>query len=458
MNAPALRRIVLWLGAVGLAFPLEAAEPPVSFSRDIAPIFARSCNGCHHPGKEKGGLDLTSFASLARGSKHGGLFEPGKIEDSNLLENIQGPDPAMPKTGDPLSPAQTALIARWIHEGAPDDTPPESTEPPKPPVYTSPPIITALGYSPDGQFLAVAGFHEVLLLSATNQQPVARLVGKATRIESIGFSPDGHLLAVAAGSPGLFGEIQIWDTATARELHAHKIGYDSVYGVHWSPDATRVAFGCADKTARILQVADGKELVKFDQHSDWVFGAVFVNGGKQIVSGSRDRSLKLIDATTGALVDILNRDTEPVLSLAKHPREDWVVFGSEVRPRLYKTQAKTDHNDPNADPNAIREFENFENGVTAVAFSPDGKWLASTGSPAGEARVYDVSNAQRKAILRGHDGIVFALSFSPDGTRLATAGYEGEVRIFDWAKERLLTKFVPVPISKTSENLQSSRR
>ncbi len=440
----------LWIAAtlfLGFAPCIQAAATPVSFSKEVAPIFARSCNGCHHPGKEKGGLDLTSFAALSKGGKHGAIFVPGKSSDSRLLTSVRGPEPEMPKNGDPLSPVECSVLERWIAEGAHDDTPAVVSEPPNPPIYTSPPAISSIAYSPNGQILAVAGFHEVLLLSTNQYQAYARLVGSATRIESFEFSSDGRQLAVAAGVPGVFGEIQIWDIDTQKQLHAYRVAYDSVFGVHWSPDLTRVAFGCADKTVRILEVASGKELVRFDQHSDWVFGVVFVNSGKQVVSGSRDRSLKLIDASSGALLDILNRDTEPIQCLAKHPKEDWVVFGSDVRPRLYKAVAKASNIDPNADPNAIREFENFENGVTALAFSGDGKWLASTGNPAGEVRIHDVANSQRKAILRGHEGVVFSLSFSPDGSQLATAGTEGKLRIFEWSKERLVQQLIPVPIT-----------
>jgi len=207
-----------------------------------------------------------------------------------------------------------------------------------------------------------------------------------------------------------------------------------------------VVFGCADKTARLLRISDGKELVRFDQHSDWVFGAAFVQGGKQFVTASRDRSLKLVDSSSGALIDVINRDKEPINCMAKHPLEDWIVFGSEVRPRLYKALAKPDNIEPDRDPNAIREFENFENGVTAIAFSPDGKHLASAGNPLGEVRIHRVDNGERKATLRGHVGLVFALAFSPDGRRLATAGFEGRIRIFDWSRNMMETNFVPVEI------------
>ena len=68
----------------------------------------------------------------------------------------------MPKGKQPLSKADVELIAKWIAAGAADDTPANARtrfDVDNPPIYTLPPVITSLDYSPDGKLLAVAGFH-----------------------------------------------------------------------------------------------------------------------------------------------------------------------------------------------------------------------------------------------------------------------------------------------------------
>src|SRR6476646_10617320 len=56
---------------IAFALPGFGAEVPVSYYQDLVPILKRSCTGCHHPGKLKGQLDLTTYESLKKGGKHG---------------------------------------------------------------------------------------------------------------------------------------------------------------------------------------------------------------------------------------------------------------------------------------------------------------------------------------------------------------------------------------------------
>src|SRR4051794_26607485 len=95
--------------------------PPVSFSRDIAPILAMHCNGCHG---DSGGMSTRSYKELMQGGNLGKVVLPGNPDRSLLihfLEGRRGPEHRMPKDSRPLPDAQIGTIRRWVEEGAKDD-------------------------------------------------------------------------------------------------------------------------------------------------------------------------------------------------------------------------------------------------------------------------------------------------------------------------------------------------
>lgn len=458
-------------------FSVATNAGPVSFYRDVRPILMANCVACHKPDKMKADLDMTTYASLMKGGKHGETIVPKDADGSRLVDDISGDAPRMPKDLDPLTPPQVATITRWVAEGAKDDTPAPGTQHVETPVYTVAPAVPAMAYSPGGSILAVAGYHEVLLHKADGSGLVARLVGECARIESLAFSPDGKLLAAAGGSPAEFGQVQIWDVETHKAVHTYQPSTDSLYGVSFSPDGQTVACGGADRVVRRINVADGKILTEFKAHADWVLATCFTVDGKQMVSGSRDKALKLIDVEHGRFVDDVNNPFEQVLCIARHPKEDKLIYGGDLgTARLYKISDNQGRTSGRIDTNLLVAFERQPGPVNAVAFSPDGSRVALAST--GEVRVYasgvgtppnEVTNqkaakgagvkkaeaVQAKAAaaggaklltLGGHPGAVFAVAWSPDGETIATAGMDGEVRLFDAGSGELKKQFVAVPL------------
>ena len=429
----------------------HATDSKVSFHSEIFPLLKRSCQGCHHPGDPNGDLIVTTYEDLKRGGMAGDAIVSGQPDESLLIELISGDEPAMPQNMEPLSAEEVELFRRWILEGAHDDTPDEVDDMGEGnyPTYTVPPVVTALAYSPDGSTLAVSGFREILLYDTTNFELKARLVGKAHRIESLMYTADGKILGMAGGSPAQFGEVQLWDTATNSLIKAIRSSYDTVYGLSFSPDASRVAFGCSDQTVRVLSVEGEKELIKFDNHSDWVFGTVFSTDGSHFVSAGRDTALKLVEVDTGSFVDDINSSNKgygEINTIARHPTEDWVLNGGEDRiPRLYKIFREIRRDVGNTDFNLIQAYEAQSGTIEGVAFSADGSRFA-TGSTGGEARIYNTEDGTRLASMQGDAVGVFSVSFHPNGTQLATGGFDGKIRIFDTATGKLLNAFMSVPI------------
>src|SRR6185369_9612052 len=85
-----------------ISLTVQAADTNhVSFFHDVYPVFKRSCTGCHHPGKLKGQLDLTTYQTFLKGGKHGAAFTPSDPAKSRIMEEISGAEPNMPKEGDP---------------------------------------------------------------------------------------------------------------------------------------------------------------------------------------------------------------------------------------------------------------------------------------------------------------------------------------------------------------------
>jgi mono/diheme cytochrome c family protein/roadblock/LC7 domain-containing protein len=447
------RNVIIVMAAVLL--PLAAAGEAVSFHREVWPILRANCVGCHKPGKAKGGLDLTNHAALLRGGKSGDTVLGGHPEKSELFLQIDSSEPEMPKDAEPLTPSEIAIIQKWIAEGAKEDMPPDPSaahQLKSPPTYRSAPAIASIAWSADPPVLAIAAWHEVVLRSSDGEQVIGRLVGESPRVESIAFSPDGKTLAVAGGAPSEFGEVQLWNVAERKLMRSIKAGTDCVYGISWSPDGTKVAVGCADKLVRVFAVTDGSELMRCDNHIDWVFATAWRHDGARLVSASRDRAIKLIDVASGHLIDDLAKPREPLLCLARHPTEDLVAFGSDAgQIRLHKVAPRGGRlaEGDDKEESAVREFERLPGPVHSLAFSPDGSLLAATGAT-GETRIWKTADAKRVAQIPPRGGPLFAVAFSPDGQQVALAGADGIVAFHDATGGKLLKSVVAVPLEFSS--------
>jgi WD40 repeat protein len=427
-----------------------AANGPASFRRDVQPLLRANCVACHKPSRDKGGLDVTSHAALLRGGKHGTVLIPGDPAKSRLIRDVSGPGPAMPEEGEPLLPEEIDLLSRWIAEGAVDDTQaPRTTALEPPPVYRRLPPVSALAWSPDATFLAVAAHNEVLFYADGSETPSHRLRGEATRIESIAFSSSGRLLAAAGGAPSEFGEIQIWESRQGVLLRAIRTTSEVVHGVSFSADERLVAVGCADKLVRIFAVDSGEERMRCDNHIDWVLATAFTGDGKRVVSASRDRALKLIDVASGRLIDDVAVPRGPLTCLARHPSEDLVAYGSSdgqvFLNRMEPRGGRLSEND-NKELSLVRSFPRSNGAVCALAFSSDGTLLASV-SARGEASVFNAADGKKTASLKSPAQPLFAVAFHPHRGEVAAAGFDGTIRVYDARDGKQLTQWDAVPLA-----------
>src|SRR5262245_1598599 len=454
---------LLLLPLVGMAQAAEPAAPlaDVSFFKNVLPILRqKNCTGCHQPAKQGGEYVMTEFAALLKGGESGEMaIVPGHPEKSYLIEQITpaAGKAAMPKDAPPLSETEIATIRRWIEQGAKDDTPASNLpqyDAEHPPIYMAPPVLKSLEYSPKGDLLAVSGYHEVLLHNPDGSGLAARLVGQSERIESARFSPDGKLLAVTGGSPGRFGELQIWDVEKREMKLSLMIGYDTCYGASWSPNGKMVAIGCPDNTIRAFDPETGKQVLFSGAHSDWVLDTTFSVNSDHLISVSRDMSMKLIEVKTERFIDNITSITPGALkggliAIDRHPTKDELLCGgADGAPKIFK-MVRTEARKIGDNANLLREYAAVPGRVVVVAYNHDGSRIAagSSSDGVGEVRVYNATDGAMLWKAEVPEGGIYTVDFSPDGKTIAAGGFDGDIRLYNAEDGKSIKRFTPVEVT-----------
>ncbi len=254
--------------------------------------------------------------------------------------------------------------------------------------------IYAMALSPNGRWLAAAGWMaegngvrddavgDIRLYDFKSGELRALLRGHTDVVNGLAFSPDSRHL-ISGGS--LEGSVFLWDADTGwlpRRLAKHK---DLVCAVGFSPDGLRAVTGSDDKTLRLWNVSDGTLLKEMSGHGDKVRVLSISPTDGTIASGDRGGEIRFWDGYTGAPI------------------------------KLFAKQAS---------------------GLGSLSFSPNGKMLLSTcrnGPPCSNEPqiVWDVASGQRMVQPKHHDNIVLASTISPDGTLAATAGFNGDIQLWD---------------------------
>ena len=288
--------------------------------------------------------------------------------------------------------------------------------------------VMAIAWSPDQRYLASAGYDKVITLwdvETGRQERVFK--GHSARIWSLAFSPDGKSLL----SAGVDSTARVQDVATGRQLHV-LTNADGVFEAVFSPDGRVIATAAINGGGRLWDAHSGTLLPEQPDHDQAVWTMAFSPDGRRLAcAGGRQPLNNDVDTT----VSVIDRTNGQVLRFKAHRQIIHHVRFSPDGNLLATASADGTAKLWNAQTGA--EVRPLQMGVLVqiimdVDFSPDGRWLAMSGVGwnAGPPRILDVATGQPVRSLDGHALGVLQIKFSPDGSKLATASYDGTVRIW----------------------------
>ncbi len=283
---------------------------------------------------------------------------------------------------------------------------------------------TSLAFSRDGRRLVSASYDKKAKVWDTSTwQVVSVLEGEPLGgIWCAAFHPDGRQIALA----GFNKSVGLWDPESGelRNLGNHT---DRVTGVAFHPNGRLLASSGDDATVRLWDIDTGRELRTFRDPGLFACMCVaFSPDGRFLAAGNSGGALTLWDTASGREVFQRTRQVSPIRRMAFSPdgRRIASVGGSDGRVTIWDASSGR----------VLLSLHGHKPEIWGVAFRSDGEQLASAG--ANMVRVWDATRREELpepglSILRGHSEHVGAVSFSEDSRRIATASWDRTVRVWD---------------------------
>lgn len=313
--------------------------------------------------------------------------------------------------------------------------------PPKATYADAPGDIRGIAFSPNGKRLAVSTGQVIKIWEWES--------GSAKEFASVqgglgaSFSTDGALLAYPGQDENYSDGLMIWDIeANKKKLF---IADDNVQSPVFSPDGKSIA-AAVGSNVKIWKLAAGEELAQMkDGHKCSITAIVYSTNGKALVSADGKGTITYWDLSQPAPVKKggykPNTEEAAINSLANSPDGKWIAASTGTGDiLLLDATTLTVEGTIKAHNEGLR--------VKSVAFSPDSKTMASacSGIEDLDIKLWDAASRRQIVAFAGHQDSVNCVAFSPDGKWLATGSDDKSAKVWDVAA--LIAMGAPKPEKK----------
>ncbi len=342
------------------------AEEKITYQDHILPLIEANCSKCHNADKKKADLDLTSYQGALQGSGSGPVVVSGNPDSSKLWKAITHAEEPNMPPNRPKLPEKELTIFKQWIAGGLLESA-SGKAVPAPKAGVDLTIVTTTSSRPEGL---------PPMPKDLPPEPIYHGV-RGTAITGLAASPWAPLIAVAGHQ-----QVLLFNPETLALLGALAFPEGDPVHIAFSPNAKLLLAsggrGAASGRVALWDVLTGKRLATPGQEYDSILSADIRNDQSQVAFGGPTRLVKLV-TPAGELQHKLKKHT------------DW---------------------------------------VTAVAFSPNGKVLA-TADRNGGVILWDPDNGQELFMLTGHKSSITALSWRDDSKLLASASEDGSVKLWE---------------------------
>ncbi|MBC7819248.1 MAG: serine/threonine protein kinase [Planctomycetaceae bacterium] len=199
-----------------------------------------------------------------------------------------------------------------------------------------------------------------------------------------------------------------------------------VWAVAFTPDGETLAMAIDDGTVKLWNVADKRVRSTIKAHPGPVWGMSISHDGRFLATGGDDSKVRIFDLVT-TNEERAFETKYAIRTLAfSHTTDDLLVGGRTGQVEIWNAETGE----------RTTATAGHAGMVTAVAFSPDGRTIASVSGDK-TAKLWNAATGGEQLSLQGHSGGIYGVAFSPDGSKIVTGGWDKTARLWDTASGSL---------------------